>query len=392
MPIPDLIKLCRALIQTPSVNGLHSERAVAERVLAFARQHGLAAETVAREADRPVVLLRSGPPTTPALIFVAHLDTVAAGDPAAWSYPPFAGEIVGDRLYGRGAIDNKGGLVAALAALLLLAQEPDCPALLVGVPDEESGATGELGIRFLQQQGLLSGSSAIYTYPGSDKIILGHRGVLRLRLEARGTAMHTGSRSWQNAAAGANTITALADLLLALDALPLARRHGSGLFAPYRTVITPTTIQGGSGPSMAPAACSAQLDIRLIPDVPQTEVETAIAECIVIVSRRHPSIQISVHHETALPPTMIAPDAPVVRALQQAVRAEPGRDPPLAVSGPANEAYLLNALGIATCVFGPDGGNAHAADEYLELASLPRVAAVYAETARLLARSPYGAQ
>jgi acetylornithine deacetylase/succinyl-diaminopimelate desuccinylase-like protein len=233
MRIPDLIQLCRDLIQTPSVNGLHPERAVAERVLAFARHHGLAAETVAREADRPVVLVRSGPPTTPALIFVAHLDTVAAGDPAAWRYPPFAGEIVGERIYGRGTIDNKGGLVAALAALLLLAQEPDCLALLIGVPDEESGATGELGIRFLQQQGLLSGSAAIYTYPGSDKIILGHRGVLRLRLEARGTAMHTGSRSWQNAAAGANAITALADLLLTLDALPLARRHGSGLFAPY---------------------------------------------------------------------------------------------------------------------------------------------------------------
>ena len=57
----EIIQLSQNLVQTPSVNGSHPERAVAEKVVQFARQHGLQVDLVGAESDRPNVLVRVGP-------------------------------------------------------------------------------------------------------------------------------------------------------------------------------------------------------------------------------------------------------------------------------------------------------------------------------------------
>src|SRR3984893_18377423 len=54
----------------------------------------------------------------PNLVFAGHTDVVPPGDEAAWQHPPFAGEIAGDRLYGRGAVDMKGGIACFVAAAI----------------------------------------------------------------------------------------------------------------------------------------------------------------------------------------------------------------------------------------------------------------------------------
>ena len=376
----ELITLLQTLVQTPSVNGVHPEAAVAEVVVQFAQAHGLAVEVVAREAARPSVLVRLGPPGAVGLLLVAHTDTVAPGDEAAWTYPPFGGVIEDGRLYGRGAVDNKGGLVAALAALLLLQESPPArPVLLACVPDEEAGATGRLGIQHLHALGKLSGRGAIYTYPGLDELVLGHRGVYRFKLLARGQAVHSGSLAWQQGQ-GCNAVTGLADLALALEALRFPD-ESTDLFAPYRTVVTPTVLRGGVGPSMVPDLAEAYVDVRLTPSVPRALVEQAVMALVEATCARRPGLRVEVVPDVYLPPTVIPVDSPIVQAVQVAAQQRLGRPPVLTVSGPANESYLLNGYGIPTCIFGPEGGNAHAADEYVVLDSLFAVAEVYADVA-----------
>src|ERR1700680_2603147 len=51
-------------------------------------------------------------------VFAGHTDVVPPGEEARWSHPPFAGEIAGGALFGRGAVDMKGGIACALAAAL----------------------------------------------------------------------------------------------------------------------------------------------------------------------------------------------------------------------------------------------------------------------------------
>ena len=81
------------------------------------------------------------------VIICGHIDTVAAGDPAEWTPDPFGGEIRDGRLYGRGSLDMKGGVVAGLAALRALVDsevELDGEAVLLTVPSEEDGGAGML--------------------------------------------------------------------------------------------------------------------------------------------------------------------------------------------------------------------------------------------------------
>ena len=54
----------------------------------------------------------------PNLMFAGHTDVVPPGDETAWRHPPFGGEVSGDRLYGRGAVDMKGGIACFVAAAL----------------------------------------------------------------------------------------------------------------------------------------------------------------------------------------------------------------------------------------------------------------------------------
>ncbi len=202
------------------------------------------------------------------MLFVGHMDTVAVGDPASWTVDPFGGEIRGGRLYGRGACDNKAGIAIAVILLAVLQEwSSELPGrvLLCCVPDEESGATGKIGITPLLDEGLLDAGQAIYTYPGLDLLSIGHRGVLRVQVVTRGEATHTGGEAWERGEKGANAATALAELLLALEQWqPAFEPHPA--FPGRRPVVTPGTLLSGGGMvSMVPDRAEATVDLRLLP-------------------------------------------------------------------------------------------------------------------------------
>src|SRR5262245_60445470 len=122
----DAITLARDLLRCPSVTPAEGGAlALLENVLKTAgfEVHRL---TFSEEGTAPVenlyARMRSG---APHLVFAGHTDVVPPGDDSAWSQPPFAGEVVGDTLYGRGAVDMKGAIACAVAATLdYLADEP----------------------------------------------------------------------------------------------------------------------------------------------------------------------------------------------------------------------------------------------------------------------------
>src|SRR5213083_1836992 len=97
----DMIAFCTRLLQTPSVNGMNDERAVALVIAKQALALGLDVEVVGENPQRPNVIVSTSSKSPTVLLLVGHLDTVPAGDESAWSHPPFAGEQVDGRLYGR---------------------------------------------------------------------------------------------------------------------------------------------------------------------------------------------------------------------------------------------------------------------------------------------------
>ena len=215
-----LVRFLQDLVRIPSVNGRENEGEVAGRVLEEARALGLDGEIVAPNPERPNVLASWGEGER-GFALLAHMDSVAEGA-GPWKHPPFAAAIEDGRLYGRGAADNKAGLACSLYTLALLRDagrlDPNEVRLLAaGVADEESGASSPDGMRALVDGGYLPVQGAIYSYT-SDIVCVGHRGLLRLEIEAHGRAVHSGSEAWSRGEAGANAVTGLA---AALD------RHGS---------------------------------------------------------------------------------------------------------------------------------------------------------------------
>ena len=162
----------------------------------------------------------------PHLCFAGHTDVVPAGDEAAWTHPPFGGEVADGVLYGRGAVDMKGGLACFLAATLehLKAsgglQRGSLSFLITG--DEESVAingTPKL-LAWLKARGetldaCLVGEPASSETVG-DQIKIGRRGYVNARLVVHGKQGHSayGERA-------ENPIPKLARIIDRLSSTPL---------------------------------------------------------------------------------------------------------------------------------------------------------------------------
>jgi succinyl-diaminopimelate desuccinylase len=119
MPAADPVALARELLRCPSVTPAEGGAlAVLERML---KDAGFAVHRIvfSEPGTEPIENLyaRIGE-SAPHLCFAGHTDVVPPGDIAAWSHPPFAGEIVGGKLYGRGAVDMKSAIACAVAATL----------------------------------------------------------------------------------------------------------------------------------------------------------------------------------------------------------------------------------------------------------------------------------
>lgn len=378
----DLTAFLRDLVRIPSVNGRDTEAALAERIQVEADQLGFESHLVALQPDRPNILVTYGTGTQ-RFALISHMDTVAEGEPARWSSPPFAADVKEGRMVGRGTADNKAGIACSLYTLALLRDlhliDPARQQVIVaGVVDEESGACSPLGVRHLLDSGMLQASGAIYAY-ASDIVCIGHRGLIRLELTARGQSIHAGLAEWHRHEQGANAVMALADLLLKLEPLNIPAAAPQG-FEHLGFTITPGTIfQGGSYPSIVPDSANAVVDIRLLPGQSSAEVIEAIRGQIRAVENARPRIRFEMKVTVDIPGAFIPQDHPLALLAQDYTEAVTGRRWATAGAGPANEGYMLIGAGIPTlCGFGPAGGNPHAPDEWVEINSLPATVAIFA--------------
>jgi acetylornithine deacetylase/succinyl-diaminopimelate desuccinylase-like protein len=386
--LPAMTVFCSRIVQTPSVNGVNAESDVAEMIAAEAGQLGLHVRIVGDNPQRPNVIISTAKTGPVGLLLVGHMDTVPTGNTEQWSHHPFSGQITEGKLYGRGAIDNKGGIAAALYTLAALKATKGAlahgRAQLICVSDEESGATGELGVKYLIREKLLAARGGIYVYPGLDELPLGHRGLTRFKITAHGLAAHTGysGKTGHQQRAGHNAVTAMAELLLHLEHLDTPRSHLE-YFDQYRAVITPgTLITGGTAVNMVPDRCESLIDVRTIPEFDRAEAADVLKKAIRMVEANRPGIHFESELLNYVPAALADSSAPLFAIIERAAEQVVNFWPERTICGPANEGYLFIQQGIPmVCGFGPTGANAHAVDEYVDLDSLRHAALIYALTA-----------
>jgi acetylornithine deacetylase/succinyl-diaminopimelate desuccinylase-like protein len=374
----EMVKFCQELVQTPSVNGVHLEKKVAKLIGRKAKELDLPIKLISKNKKRPNIFIGRNFRKKTGLLFIAHLDTVPAGNKRKWRYPPFSGKIVRKRLYGRGAIDCKAGIALSIYTLKILKDLGQLDkAKFTGVADEESGADSDIGARYLLGRGL-DAEAAIYTYPGIDKITIGHRGLVRAWVEVQGEAVHTGSKKWQTQSFRNNAIEALVDFLYQARTIKIRGKHK--YFSGYSFKQTATRIQGGAGESIVPEKAKVLIDARLLPNQRNEEYIKSLKK----LARRLEAekIRFRILVKTNIPGTVISPKEKIVGVLAKLDKEVMSISPEIGGAGPANEGYMFINAGIPTiCGFGAEGENAHSANEYLNIDSLPKILEIYTRTA-----------
>ena len=158
-----------------------------------------------------------GPEKGPTLVLHGHLDVVPGRE------EQFEPRIEGDRLYGRGAYDMKGGLAGMMCAFRDVATQDRVRVHFVCVADEESEELENRGSDHLVKEGYL-GDFAITGEPTDLHIGIQAKGVLALRIQVSGTAAH-GSTPW----VGDNAVLKAIDIFRQIETLPFTR-ESSDLF------------------------------------------------------------------------------------------------------------------------------------------------------------------
>ncbi|MGH3025192.1 MAG: M20/M25/M40 family metallo-hydrolase, partial [Gaiellaceae bacterium] len=147
------VELLRDLIRFDTSNPPGGERACIEFVGSLLGQAGVQHRYLALEEERPNLVARvPGRGAAPPLLLYGHVDVVPA-DPVEWTHPPFAAELIDGEVWGRGALDMKGGVAMLVSALLRTASAETPPpgdVLLALTSDEEAGS--QPGMRFIVEE------------------------------------------------------------------------------------------------------------------------------------------------------------------------------------------------------------------------------------------------
>lgn len=373
----DPVALCAALVRLDSRNpalvpGAPGEAAVATYLAEVLDEWGFAVEL--REvgtSGRANVVARKGPRGGRSLMLNGHMDVVGT---EGMLHAAFAAECREGRLYGRGSADMKAGLATMCVAASRAADDGlDGEIVIAAVADEEYES---LGTRALLADGVRA-DAAIVAEPTRLAICPAHRGFAWLEVAVRGRAAHGSLYD-----VGIDAITHAGLLLTELyrlesELLPLATHRLLG-----RASLHASLIQGGTGLSTYPDLCTLSIERRTIPGETGEDVLREIQRACSAVRAVRPDFDATVTMATAQPPSDVAVDAPVVRALASALRAE-GEVEMITGLSAWTDAALLNAAGVPAICFGPgDIALAHAAEEFVPVDEIERATRVMTRLVR----------
>jgi len=304
----------------------------------------------------------------PVFVIAGHTDVVPPGDFAAWTHDPFAADIEGSVLYGRGACDMKGGLAAMTCAAIRYRREnPNAPgsiAFLVTGDEEGPAVNGTVkllawadarGERF---DHCLLGEP---TNPAamSDMIKIGRRGSLTGKLAVQGVQGHVGYPHLAQ-----NPIRGMVRLLAGLEASPLDA--GTEHFDPSNLEVTTLDV-GNPATNVIPAQARAVFNIRFndlwTPETLAAEIERRLRE----------AAGNTVRYEVSFEPTnavaFLTQPGPFVAMAAEAVEAETGKRPALSTTGGTSDARFIKDY-CPVVEYGVVGQTMHQVDERVAIADL----------------------
>ncbi len=357
----ETIDLLKRMIQARST-AADGELKAAQVLVDYFQANGLTCRLDVWDDNRANVTVRldSGK-NRPALLFAAHLDVVPPGE-TAWRFPPFEATEEHGRIYGRGAADMKGGLVAAAAAIVDAARNGTAlqgDIVFTAVAGEETDSSG--ATRFVRRHaeelaGKLAG--VVICEPTRFDVITAHRGILWLNITTAGKTAH-GSMPHL----GVNAILKMNRLLDRLGSLEIPHKPDPLLGGCSMSV---NRIEGGKAANVIPDRCTIEVDIRTLPGQEHGAIIAEFEKVFAELKASDP--QFEAHASVLRSANALRTDAncPFVRAFLEVTRVAK----PIAVGFTTDGPHFV-PLDAPIVIFGPgDPAVCHQPDEYIEIADV----------------------
>lgn len=340
----DVITLAQTLISTESVSGNDTaQRRLISTIIDVATADDLTIDTtISAAGEQPWAVLTGGSRPGQRIAFACHVDTVPVGDASTWSFDPYGADLVAGQLRGRGSVDMKTGLAAAVVAFRVGVAN-NIPCALILTSDEEIGALGAAAASSAVAAADIG--AVIIPEATDDTIHLGHRGALWLAVTVRGRAAHGSTPQLGHNAA----LDLVSVLSRAQRELPL--RSDSFLGTETWNL---GVLEAGVAPNIVPDIARAVIDHRIVGEGRHLErwwrdcrevadVETLTRLNAVLTSSDHQWIQ-SLPAAVASAPVPYFTDASRIRAVLPSV--------PIVIWGPGRPSAM------------------HAVDEQVDIANV----------------------
>jgi succinyl-diaminopimelate desuccinylase len=387
----DPVAIARELIRCPSVTPADAGAlGVLERVLeatGFTVQRIAFSEPGMPDIENLYARIGTG---RPHLVFAGHTDVVPPGDAAMWTHPPFAGAVINETLYGRGAEDMKGAIACfAAAALAYLNANGGMPkgsmSFLVTGDEEGPAVNGTVKLlRWAREHGeafdhCILGEPTNVAAVG-DTIKIGRRGSLNGTLVVTGRQGHVAYPGRAD-----NPIRGIVTLMQALMAEPLDA--GSAHFEPSNLEFTSVDV-GNQAVNVIPAEARTRFNVRYNDRHTQDSLKASLEQrCARAAAER---ISWRLEFDPSNADVFLIEPGPFVDLVSAAVAEATGRTPQLSTSGGTSDARFIQNY-CPVLEFGLVGRTMHQVDERVPLADLAALTAVYrrildryfADTARI---------
>jgi acetylornithine deacetylase len=362
----EVARLLGDMVAIPSINPTFQtpdqppewfgEAQVAAFVAEWLRAAGIEAALEEVLPGRPNVLARiKGQAGAPRMIWEGHLDTVQVDGMAK----PFSPRIEGSRLYGRGAVDDKGCLAMFMLAMREVRRRGTRADLtFVAAIDEETTFKGVLHhIRTSAKYDL-----GIAGEPTSLQVVSACKGVIRFVVEIKGRGAHS-SRPEE----GVNALLIATELLVCLRDHMASTDRSHPLLG--KRTLTCTLMQAGEGLNSVPARASLTFDFRTLPDQTGDAAWSEIAAVVHAFAEARPDgAEIVMHPAFIDSVSMEVPHDEQIVEMLSSIVGEAGY--PSAVIGVpyGSDASKLTRAGTPTVIFGPGRiEEAHAVGEYVDM-------------------------
>jgi succinyl-diaminopimelate desuccinylase len=311
----------------------------------------------------------------PNLVFAGHTDVVPVGNEASWKHAPFAGEIADGVLYGRGAVDMKGGIACFVAAALdHLAERGGKPkgsiSLLITGDEESIAVNGTIKLlQWAAERGekfdhcLLGEPSNVEVL--GDTIKAGRRGSLNGTLVVTGRQGHVAYPDRAD-----NPIRGLIPLMNALQA-PLDA--GSAHFDPSNLEFTSVDV-GNATVNLIPGEARARFNIRFNDRHTQISLKALIEQRAQAAAAGH--VRYTFEWQPSNADVFVTEPGPFTDLAAAAIAEVTGRKPKLSTTGGTSDARFIKDY-CPVLEFGLVGQTMHQVDEHTPVADLVTLTAIY---------------